>query len=57
MRNNTLLDWSSERDTHSSLYEFLATDYDIRDLAYKIVATQNSKLNKISLKRIGDNVA
>lgn len=37
---------------NSKLYEFLATNYDISDLARKIAAAKSSKSNMINLKKI-----
>ncbi len=46
------LSYSYLRD-NSSLYAFLATNYDISDLAGKIYASNYSKLNILSLKKSG----
>lgn len=43
---------SSER---SKLYEFLAVSYDISDLAKKISAAKNAKINILNLKKIGNS--
>lgn len=45
--------YEREECSNSKLYEFLATNYDISDLARKICAAKNAKLNRLSLKQIG----
>lgn len=37
---------------NAKLYEFLAVDYDISDLAKKICAAKNAKINLLNLKKI-----
>lgn len=38
----------------SKLYQFLATNYDISNLAKKINATKNAKINLLNLKKMGN---
>lgn len=38
--------------TNSKLYEFLATTYDISDLAQKICAAKNAQISLMNLKRM-----
>lgn len=45
-----------ELGNNSNLYAFLATQYDISDLAGKIYASNSSKFNIISLKKVGNLV-
>lgn len=40
-----------------SNYAFFATDYDIRNLANKITATNKAKINMLNLKRGGGNMS
>lgn len=46
--------YNSEESGNSRLYEFLATNYDISNLANKIYAAKNAKMNILSLKKIGN---
>lgn len=54
MEYNSSLVYELKSDPNTKLYEFLATNYDISDLAGKICAAKNAKLNLLSLKRIGN---
>lgn len=41
----------SENNGNSKLYEFLATNYDISNLANKISAEKNASINILNLKK------
>lgn len=56
MKNNYSLVYECEHSENSKLYEFLAVSYDISDLAQKIHAAKNAKINLLSLKKIGNSV-
>jgi len=54
MEYNSSLAYEMKSDPNTKLYEFLATNYDISDLASKICAAKNAKLNMLSLRKIGN---
>lgn len=54
MNNETLL--KHEYYYNEKLYEFLAVNYDISDLARKIVAAKSSRTNLVTLKKIANGV-
>lgn len=43
---------NNEYIENAKLYEFLAVNYDISDLAKKICAAKNAKINLLNLKKI-----
>lgn len=45
--------YQRENFDNSKLYEFLATNYDIRNLAQQICASKNAKINLLNLKKLG----
>lgn len=51
---NSLVDECGSSE-YSKLYEFLAVSYDISDLAKKIYAAKNAKINILNLKKIGNS--
>ena len=46
--------YDCEENRNSKLYEFLATNYDINNLANKIYAAKNAKINLLNLKKISN---
>ena len=56
MNSYTFID-KDEKCQNAKLYEFLASSYDISNLASKIYAQKNAKLNIISLKKISKTSA
>lgn len=55
MSNLDSLVYKSECSGNSKLYEFLATNYDINNLASKIVAQKNASMSIWNLKKIVNN--
>lgn len=55
MKSIELLSLDSEETSNKKLYEFLATNYDISDLARKISAAKYAKINLLNLKKISEN--
>lgn len=55
MKNNYSLVHERERSENSKLYEFLAVKCDISNLAKKIHAAKNAKINILNLKKIGNS--
>lgn len=53
MKKTYSLVHESENAVDSKLYEFLAVSYDISDLAKKIYAAKNAKINILNLKKLG----
>lgn len=51
----SLVDECGSSSERSGLYEFLAVSYDISDLAKKISAAKNAKINILNLKKIGNS--
>lgn len=51
MNNFDALISISENNENSKLYEFLATNYDISNLANKIAAEKSASINILSLKK------
>lgn len=54
MKHNDSLLYGFKNDSNTKLYEFLATNYDISDLASKICAAKNAKINLLNLRKIGN---
>ncbi len=48
--------YEHEESVNSKLYEFLATNYDISDLAHKISAAKKAKICLMNLKKMGSVV-
>jgi hypothetical protein len=46
--------FKSEQPNNSNLYSFLATNYDISNLAKSIVAKKSASANLLSLKKYGN---
>lgn len=55
MKNINSLVYECESKTNSKLYEFLATNYNISNLANKISATKKAPANILNLKKILSN--
>lgn len=55
MKNTNLLIHKNNSDSNSNLYEFLATNYDISNLAYKIFTEKNAYKSMYNLKKIINN--
>ena len=53
MEHNKSLVYQCEEYDNTRLYEFLATNYDLSNLASKICAMKNAKMNILSLKKMG----
>lgn len=51
MSNINSLSYENDYRGNSRLYEFLAANYGISDLANKIYATKNAQMNILNLKR------
>lgn len=51
MQNTEDLIFELNENRHEKLYEFLATNYDISDLAYKIHAAKYAKISLLNLKK------
>jgi len=49
--------YNCEDCSNSRLYEFLATNYDITDLAGKIYAAKYLKINTLNLKKSSPDIA
>lgn len=56
MKTTDLLFYGYEDSPNTKLYEFLATNYDISDLARKISAAKYAKINLLNLKKISGNI-
>jgi len=57
MEFKTDLIYQCEDTSNSKLYEFMATSYDISDLARKISAAKYAKINLLNLKKAGNSIA
>ena len=57
MEFKTDLLYCCEDTNNSKLYECLATNYDISDLARKISAAKYAKLNLLNLRKTGCSIA
>lgn len=57
MKTTELLFCDYEDSPNAKLYEFLATNYDISDLARKICAAKYAKINLLNLKKISENIS
>lgn len=57
MKTTDILFCDYEDSPNTKLYEFLATNYDISDLARKIVAAKYAKINILNLKKIGNSAS
>jgi len=57
MEFNTNLSYNFKKKDNSKLYDSLATNYDISDLARKISAAKYAKINLLSLKKTGSSIA
>ena len=57
MEFNTKLSYQYENASNSNLYKFMATNYDISDLARKISAAKYAKINLLNLKKTGNMLA
>lgn len=47
------LNYKYDESDNTKLYEFLATNYDISNLASKICAMKKARINILSLKKLG----
>lgn len=56
MKTTDLLFFDYEDSPNTKLYEFLATNYDISDLARKIHVARYAKINLLNLKKISENL-
>lgn len=57
MKNHEFLVYEYGETKNADLYEFLATNYDISDLAGKICAAKYLKINTINLKKSSSDIA
>lgn len=57
MKNHEFLVYEYGETKNADLYEFLATNYDISDLAAKIYAAKYLKLNTLNLKKGSSDIA